>query len=196
MNCLPTGSSCSDGNVDGAVLIAPLARAQRGLNIVDAQGRSLIGSVWLVVRPLPLVDEPTEILAHVHARAHAAVRPSDDPAAVLNIVRQVAGRHFDETVHHPALLRDLARRDAAGDRRRDLNGLIQLAGRARRGGAIGEIHLVDYAFLDSRAGSDLPSLIGRLRQQWERDGHLGLIQCLYGQTIQVSLQLRGRQEAT
>jgi hypothetical protein len=182
-------------NVDGAVLIAPLARAQRGLNIADAQGRSLIGSVWLVVRPLPLVDEPAEILAHVHARAHAAVRPSDDPAAVLDIMRQVAGRHFDELFTALPYFRTLPGETQLAIAAEILNGLIQLAGRARRGGAIGEIHLVDYAFIDSRAGSDLPSLVGRLRRQWARDGHLGLIERLYGQTIQEIFRFADSREA-
>ena len=77
-----------------------------------------------------------------------------------------------------------------------LNGLIQLAGRARRGGAIGEIHLVDYAFLDSRAESDLPSLIRRLRQQWARDGHLRRIERLYGQTIQSIFSFADSRERT
>jgi hypothetical protein len=182
--------------VEGAVLIAPLARAQRGLNIADAQGRSLVGSVWLVVRPLPLVDEPAEILAHVHARAHAAVRPSDDPAAVLDIVRQVAGRHFDELFTTLPYFRTLPGETQLAIAAEILNGLIQLAGRARRGGAIGEIHLVDYAFLDSQAGSDLPSLIGRLRQQWTRQGQLGLIELLYGQTIQAIFSFADSREAT
>jgi hypothetical protein len=182
--------------VDGAVLIAPLARAQRGLNIADAQGRSLVGSVWLVVRPLPLVDEPAEILAHVHARAHAAVRPSDDPAAVLDIMRQVAGRHFDELFTTLPYFRTLPGETQLAIAAEILNGLIQLAGRTRRGGASGEIHLVDYAFLDSRAGSDLPSLIGRLRQQWTRQGQLGLIERLYGQTIQAIFSFADSREAT
>ena len=54
----------------GSVLIAPLARAERGINIVDDAGRPLIGSAWLVVRPIPIMDEPAQILAHVNARDH------------------------------------------------------------------------------------------------------------------------------
>jgi len=183
-------------DVDGAVLIAPLARAQRGLNIVDKKGRSLVGSIWLVVRPLPLVDEPAEILAHVHARAHAAVRPSEDPAAVLDIVRQVAGRHFEELFTALPYFRTLPSETQLAIAAEILNGLIQLAGRARRGGDIGEIHLVDYAFLDPRAESDLPSLIRRLRQQWDSNGHLGLIERLYGQTIQEIFDFAGSRGQT
>lgn len=170
-------------DVDGTVLIAPLARVQRGLNIVDHDGSSLLGSVWLVVRPVPLVDEPPEILAHVHARARSAIRPSSDPAAVLDIVRQVAGRHFEElftTLPYFTTLPDETQLAIVAE---TLNGLIQLAGRARRGGAIGEVHLVDYAFLDTRAQSDLPSLIRRLREHWQDHGQLDLLRQLYGQTL-------------
>jgi hypothetical protein len=173
-------------DIDGAVLIAPLARAQRGLNIVDQSGRSLIGSVWLVVRPVPLVDEPAEILAHVHARARSSMRPNDDPATALDIVRHIAGQHFEELFTALPYFRTLPDETQLAIAAETLNGLIQLAGRARRGGDFGEIHLVDYAFLDTRGRSDLPSLIRRLRDQWacDGDGSLDLIHHLYGRTIQ------------
>ncbi|WP_228542614.1 hypothetical protein [Nocardia sp. XZ_19_369] len=170
-------------HVDGSVLIAPLARAQRGLNIVDSQGRSLLGSVWLVVRPIPLIDEPTEILAHVHSRAKASERATAEPAAVLDLLRRVAGRSFDEMFDSLPYFRTMPAEVKLGIVAETLNGLIQLAGRARRGGAVGEIHLVDYAFLDSSGRSDMPRLITKLRQEWQREGHLDLMQRLYGQTL-------------
>ncbi|MQA08646.1 MAG: hypothetical protein GEU98_08855 [Pseudonocardiaceae bacterium] len=172
-----------DQEADGSVLIAPLARAQRGLNIVDHQGRSLIGSVWLVVRPLPIMDEPSEILAHVHARARTAVLPNDHPTATLDIMRQVAGRHFDELFTALPYFSTLPSETQLAIVAETLNGLIQLAGRARRGGATGEIHLVDYAFLDERGHSDLPNLIARLRQHWQDEGQLDLMRRLYGRTL-------------
>ena len=64
------------GAAPGSVLIAPLARAERGINIVDDAGRPLIGSVWLIVRPIPIMDEPAQLLAHVNARAHAEATPA------------------------------------------------------------------------------------------------------------------------
>jgi hypothetical protein len=80
----------------GSVLIAPLARAERGINIVDDAGRPLIGSAWLVVRPIPIMDEPAQLLAHVNARAHAEAAPAEDPAAVLDLMRIAAGKHYGE----------------------------------------------------------------------------------------------------
>ncbi|SDY77343.1 hypothetical protein SAMN05216215_1034103 [Saccharopolyspora shandongensis] len=172
------------GTEAGSVLIAPLARAERGLNIVDRHGRSLIGSVWLVVRPIPILDEPPQLLAHTNARAHAEATPTNDPAAVLDLLRTTAAKHYDELFTSLPYFRSLPNETQLAIARETLVGLIQLAGRARRGGGIGEIHLVDYAFHDPDGHSDLPSLIRKIRTEWERDGHLELMQSLYGRTLQ------------
>jgi hypothetical protein len=111
-------------------------------------------------------------------------------------VRQVAGRSFDEMFTALPYFRTLPGEVQLAIAAQTLNGLIQLAGRARRGGAVGEIHLVDYAFLDSCAESDLPSLIRRLRRQWAQDGQLGLIERLYGQTIQAIFSFADSRERT
>ncbi|GAA5118279.1 hypothetical protein [Haloechinothrix salitolerans] len=171
------------GTAPGSVLLAPLARAERGLNIVDEAGRSLIGSVWLVVRPIPILDEPAELLAHVHSRAHAEATPTEDPAGVLDLMRITAAKHFDELFASLPYFRSLPSETQLAIAKETLNGLIQLAGRARRGGDIGEIHLVDYAFHDTSGKSDLPSLVRRIRAEWKRDGHLDLMHALYGQTL-------------
>lgn len=173
----------SVGTQPGSVLIAPLARAERGLNIVDRQGRSLIGSVWLVVRPIPILDEPPQLLAHINARAHAEATPTDDPAAVLDLMRTAAGKHYDELFTSLPYFRALPDETQQAVAKETLNGLIQLAGRARRGGDIGEIHLVDYAFHDTAGNSDLPTLIRKIRSEWARDGRLDLMYSLYGRTL-------------
>ena len=182
------------GTAQGSVLIAPLARAERGLNIVDDAGRSLIGSVWLVVRPIPLLDEPPELLAHVHGRAHAEATPTADPAGVLDLMRGAAAKHFDELFSSLPYFSALPGETQLAIARETLNGLIQLAGRARRGGDIGEIHLVDYAFHDSSGKSDLPSLIRRISTEWDRDGHLDLMRSLYGQTLEAIFDFADRRQ--
>jgi hypothetical protein len=169
--------------VNARVLVAPLARVARGLNIVDHAGRSRIGSIWLVVRPIPLMDEPAELLAHVNARAHAETTPTNDPAAVIEIRRQVAGRHYEELFTSTPFFRSLPKETRLAITAETLIGVIQLAGRARRGGELGVIHLVDHAFLDPRGNSDLPRLIRELRSRWAANGDLGLVQALYGQTL-------------
>jgi hypothetical protein len=165
------------------VLIAPLARAERSINIVDDAGRPLVGSVWLVVRPIPIMDEPPQVLAHVNARAHAEAAASDDPAGTLDLMRIAAGKHYDELFSSLPYFRALPEETQLAIAKETLNGLIQLAGRARRGGEIGEIWLVDYAFHDTAGNSDLPALIRRIRAEWDRDGHLDLMRSLYGETL-------------
>lgn len=182
------------GTAPGSVLIAPLARAERGLNIVDGTGRSLIGSVWLVIRPVPILDEPHELLAHVHARAHADATPTNDPAAVLELVRRTAAKHFDELFASLPYFRSLPDDTQLAIAREILNGIIQLAGRARRGGDVGVIHLVDYAFHDTTGQSDLPALIRRIRADWDRDGHLDLLRSLYGQTLEAIVTFADRRQ--
>lgn len=173
----------STGIASGSVLIAPLARAERGINIVDDAGRSLIGSVWLVVRPVPVIDEPPQLLAHVNARAHAETSPADDPATALDLMRIAAGKHYDELFTSLPYFRALPDDAQLAIAKETLNGLIQLAGRARRGGETGEIWLVDYAFHDTSGNSDLPALIRKIRTGWQHDGHLDLMQSLYGETL-------------
>lgn len=173
------------GTEAGSVLVGPLARIERGLNIVDGRGRSLIGSVWLVVRPVPILDEPPQLLAHTNARAHAEAKPTEDPAAVLDLLRRSAAKHYDELFSSLPYFRSLPKETRLAIARETLVGLIQLAGRARRGGDIGEIHLVDYAFHDPDGNSDLPSLIREIRAEWAQDpdSPLPLMESLYGSTL-------------
>jgi hypothetical protein len=63
-------------------------------------------------------------------------------------------------------------------------GVIQLVGRARRGGTPATIYLADGAFLDPTAGPDLASLIRRLRDRWRNDGVLDRLRELYGTTLE------------
>ncbi|GAA3083830.1 hypothetical protein JOF29_004435 [Kribbella aluminosa] len=172
------------GTEPGSVLIAPLARTERGLNIVDRDGRSQIGSVWLVIRPIPVMDEPAELLAHVNADIHAISTATDAPAEVLENMRIEAARAFDRIFRSLPYFRALPTAVQIAIAKEILNGLIQLAGRARRGGDNAEIHLVDYAFHDTSGKSDLASLIRQIRDNWHNEGQLDLMQSLYGDTLQ------------
>jgi hypothetical protein len=184
------------GTEPGSVLIAPLARTERGLNIVDREGRSKIGSVWLVIRPIPIMDEPAELLAHVNADVHAIAAPSDNPAEVLENMRIEAARAFNRIFSALPYFQALPTRVQIAIAKEILNGLIQLAGRARRGGDAAEIHLVDYAFHDTSGQSDLPSLIRRIRDDWRADGQLELMQSLYGETLDSIFAFADRRRGT
>lgn len=174
------------GRMRGArIVIAPLGRIERTLNILaPAQTRSAIGSIWLAIRPVPLIDDPAELLAHVNAAAHAEARASETPWLELKRRRDVAGHAFEDTVTSQRYMRALPHRVQMAIAAELIITLIQLVGRARRGGTPGVVNLVDYAFLDPRGGSDLPKLIQDLRAEWERTGELPRLRAYYGATLQ------------
>ena len=170
---------------EARILIAPLGRIERSLNILaPAQKRSAIGSIWLVIRPVPLIDDPAELLAHVNAAAHAEAGTHLQPWLELVRRREVAGRHFDDLVNSQRYLQALPKAAQKAIAAELIITLIQLVGRARRGGTPGVLNLVDYAFLDPRGGSDLPRLIRELREDWRRSGALPQMNAYYGATLQ------------
>lgn len=165
------------------VLIAPLAIAERGLNMVDQQGRSLVGQVVLAVRPIPLMDEPAQLLALISSHAYTTSKPTNDPAGMLKSLARVSTGVYEElfrTHHFFQALPSSVRLSIVAEM---LIGIIQLGGRVRRGGDQGVLYLADYAFHDSASGSDLPSLIRELRDQWQEAGQLDLLRSIYGSTL-------------
>jgi hypothetical protein len=166
------------------ILIAPLGRAERGLNILAPQSnKSAIGSIWLAIRPVPLVDEPDELLAHVGARALDEKETSSTPWKELERRRTVAGRYFEQLITSERYFRSLPPRAKRAVAAELIISLIQLVGRARRGGTPGRIKLVDAAFLDTNGNSDLPHLIRELRGQWAKGRQLPLMRRYYGTTL-------------
>ena len=165
------------------VLIAPLAVAERGLNIVDQQGRSLVGQVVLAVRPIPLMDEPAQLLALISSQAYSTSEQTDDPAAMLKSLAWTSTDVYEElfrTHHYFQALPSRVRLSIVAEM---LIGIIQLGGRVRRGGDQGVLYLADYAFHDPATGSDLPRLIRDLREQWQEAGQLDLLSSIYGNTL-------------
>jgi hypothetical protein len=144
----------------GRVLLAPLSRVARGLNIlVPGRQISAICSIWVCMRPVAQVHEPGELFASVNSAAVDAGRPSADPAAALDAQRKAAVNRLHWILRSDRrfslLPRTLKVEVVAGM----LVDFIQLAGRARRGGTPVELFLVDGAFHDARLASDLPSLM-------------------------------------
>ncbi|MEU6354948.1 hypothetical protein ABZ896_37495 [Streptomyces sp. NPDC047072] len=176
--------------VGGAdILIAPLARVQRGVNIIGEGDKSALGSVWLIVRPIPLIDEPAELVAHIQARALTEYRgPSSDPQALLAERRRVAGQYLDEIIRRPPYFQAQPTDVKLGVVAEIINGAVQLIGRARRGGTDATLHLVDGALLDSEGGTDLATLILQLRDTWQREGVLPAMQRYYGTTLGAFLE--------
>ncbi|MFD8736575.1 hypothetical protein ACFV06_16910 [Streptomyces sp. NPDC059618] len=166
------------------ILIAPLKRAERSLNILTpGERRSRIGSIWLAVRPMSIVDDPDELLAHVGAKALDDQRVDDQPWRELARSKKISGQYFDELLSSQRYFSALPRRAKKAIAAELIASIIQLVGRARRGGTPGRIRLVDYAFLDPKGNSDLPSLIRQLRADWARSGELDTLLTTNGEAL-------------
>jgi hypothetical protein len=184
--------------VPGAdILIAPLARVQRGVNIIGEGDRSALGSVWLIVRPIPVIDEPSELVAHIQARALSEdPGPAEDQLSVLQARREAAGRYFEEIVRRPPYFQSQPHQVKLSVTAEIINDAIQLIGRARRGGTPAVLHLVDGAFLDPQGGTDFATLITELRDAWADVGVLEQMRQLYGTTLEAFFSYADRNAPT
>ena len=175
----------------GRVLIAPLSRVARGLNIlVPGQQISAIASIWVCVRPVAQVHEPAELFASVNSAAIGKGSASADPAAVLAQQRTAAHNRLYWILscdrRFSLLPRKLKSEVVAGM----LVDLIQLAGRARRGGTPVDLFLVDGAFHDPRLSSDLPSLVRYHYENLDEDEQAAMKR-VYGGMLTALLEYAG-----
>lgn len=179
------------------ILIAPLKRAERSLNILTpGERRSRIGSIWLAVRPMSIVDDPDELLAHVGARALDDQYLDDQPWRAFARSKQVSGQYFDELLSSERYFSALPRRAKKAIAAELIASIIQLVGRARRGGTPGRIRLVDYAFLDPKGNSDLPNLIRQLRGDWARSGELDTLLTTNGEALRAFFKFADNHSVT
>ncbi|WP_240437561.1 hypothetical protein [Sciscionella marina] len=166
------------------ILVAPLARVQRGVNIIGEDDRSALGSVWLLVRPIPLIDEPAEMVAQLQAKAlidHPG--PTSDPLDVLANRRDTAGTYFENIIKRPPYFQAQPHEVKLAVVAEIVNGAIQLIGRARRGGTSAVLHLADGAFLDPNGGTSFATLISQLSDAWAEMGVLDTMRQFYGTTL-------------
>lgn len=176
------------------ILIAPLGVVERGVNLLVGD-TSALGAIYLVIRPVPVLDQPDELLAHINHRLWAkftAPAPGSDPVQASALRMKNAGRLFEEIVTSAQYFRSLPDWVQRGIVAEIIIGLIQLVGRARRGGTPGEVHLVDAAFFDDRGKSSLPRLIHELQQEWHAIGELDFLRTLYGPTLQAFMDFAVR----
>ncbi|MFJ2805076.1 hypothetical protein [Kitasatospora sp. NPDC087271] len=165
------------GAMAGArILVAPLQRAERSLNILSpGERRSRVGAIWLAVRPMSIVDEPSELLAHIGARTFDEHRPHDLPWKALEGAEQTASGYFNELLASERYFRALPSRAKIAVAAELVASLTQLVGRARRGGTPGRLRLVDAAFIDTSGNSDLPSILRALRSKWIASGEFDTV---------------------
>nr|MDQ3577430.1 hypothetical protein [Actinomycetota bacterium] len=174
------------------ILIAPLARVQRGVNIIGKGSRSALGSVWLIVRPIPIIDDPAELVAHIQARALSEhPGPVADPCALLAARRKEAGTFLEDIIRCPPYFQSQPELVKLGVAAEIIVGAIQLIGRARRGGTPAVLHLVDGAFHTGDSGTDLSVLITKLMTTWRSD-ELRDMREYYGSTLEAFLGYAAR----
>lgn len=173
------------------VLLAPISRTARGLNIlIPGQQRSAISEIWVCVRPVAQLSEPAEMFASVNAYALQRAAADPDPAAILAEQRTAAHQRLYKLLgsdpRFSLMARELKAEVVAGI----LVDFIQLAGRARRGRTDVELYLVDNAFHDSRLGSDLPALLRYYYETLPPDRQDAMAR-IYGSTLTSLLTYAG-----
>ena len=175
----------SDPNA--SLLVAPLGAVARGHNIVGADGRSALGAIYVCVRPLPPDRDPEIMLARVNAHASRVVEQRRD-LRPGEAVAELQSRAFSRLRQLIAMSGPFSRQPL--DMRLEvivemLADLIQLAGRARRGGTTATMYLVDAAFHEPGAArnASLASHIGELVDGWRNTGHLDDLLWIYQATL-------------
>lgn len=162
-----TAEQFEDFPQHGNVLVVPLSVIARGLNIVVGI-RSAVRSVYLCVRPLSLFAEPAEMYGSVNAAGLHALPEcgAADPDDALAKARSAAWQRLELILRaapqFTSMPKSLQEEVVAGV----VVDLIQLAGRARRGGTEAVLHLVDYAFHEDTWSSDLETVLRRIHEQW------------------------------
>ncbi|MEU3022473.1 hypothetical protein ABZ644_07250 [Nocardiopsis alba] len=175
----------------GEILIAPLAVIARGLNIVHDNGRSAVESIFLCVRPVLSINDLVWMHASVNASGFRALAEgSNDPQSALQAA-ELAARSKLATILRSSpqfskMSKILQDEVVAGM----LVDLIQLAGRARRGGTGMNLVLVDYAFQNATWRADLATVIDRIYTGWT-DEEKARMRAYYGDVLEMFLTYAG-----
>ncbi|MGW1871401.1 hypothetical protein ACWCPS_38510 [Streptomyces mauvecolor] len=171
------------------VVCAPLGLVSRGLNIlIPGTDRSALASVWVGVRPVTQLHSPTTLYASINAQGIAAAVPGPDPAAMLQTQRRAAFARKDLLLRTDPRFSRMKRFLKAEVLAGILVELIQLAGRARRGGTPVELYLVDHAFFNLTLGCDFPALLRTYYDNLDAEQQQMLCR-IYGSTLTAWLDL-------
>jgi hypothetical protein len=175
----------------GKILVVPLSLIARGLNIVKGT-RSAVRSVYLCVRPLALFSEPAEMYGSINAAGLRALPAggAPDPSRALAGAREAAWDRLSLLLRtapqFTAMHKSLQEEVVAGM----IVDLIQLAGRARRGGTEAVLHMVDYAFHEDTWSADLETVLRRIHSQWTPEVRQRMND-LYGEALRAFLSYAG-----
>ncbi|WP_066946624.1 hypothetical protein [Microtetraspora fusca] len=186
-----TAEQFEDFPQHGKVLVVPLSLIARGLNIVVGI-RSAVRSVYLCVRPLALLNEPAEMYGSINAAGLRALPTggSADPSQALAEARDAAWERLALLLRtapqFTAMHKSLQEEVVAGM----IVDLIQLAGRARRGGTEAVLHMVDYAFHEDTWSADLETVLRRIHSKWTPEVRQRMND-LYGEALNAFLSYAG-----
>jgi hypothetical protein len=175
----------------GKILVVPLSLIARGLNIVKGT-RSAVRSVYLCVRPLALLNDPAEMYGSINAAGLRALPAggSQFPSQALTEARDAAWDRLALLLRtapqFTAMHKSLQEEVVAGM----IVDLIQLAGRARRGGTEAVLHMVDYAFHEDTWSADLETVLKRIHSQWTPQVRQRMND-LYGEALNAFLSYAG-----
>lgn len=174
----------------GTILVVPMARIARGLNIVIGT-KSAITPVYLCTRPLALLTDPAEMYASVNAAGLASIPAFPaDPIAALRAAQRAAWERLALIMRSApgfaATAEELQEEIVAGM----IVDMIQLAGRARRGGTDMTLHLTDYAFHEDSWQSDLANILRRIYGKWSA-GQRRKMNAIYREALAAFLAYAG-----
>jgi hypothetical protein len=153
-----------------SILIGSLHPMARGHNIVNPDSISAIGGIVICVRPLPSSNRPTAVLGHICYETNNVITPSPDLGENLLAEQRYANRMLyairksslafsllPSNIKHYTIMNILVL-------------LLQLLGRARRGGTAVTCYLADAAFVS--AGTSWSSLLADALSKLDQEGHL------------------------
>jgi len=132
-------------------LIAPLQSVERGHNILVGQ-EAAIGSVYFLVRPIPVPGDPHTAVQRMNAWAMRYVDTLDqlDITTAGQKLRENARRLWDETLRAKESYRGSADRTALLWTQLVL--VWQCIGRLLRGGVDARVHFMDAKWAEARSG--------------------------------------------
>ncbi len=142
------------------ILIAPLLAIERGHNIISEDGRAAIGSVYFLVRPMPV---PHQFSSAVREMNHWAVKTwydnelanaRDSLLTEWREYRRKANAAWQEILHNPGQFRNATEHVRRNLVWTQLVALWQTVGRAVRGGSSVRVHFCDAAFAPESAGGE------------------------------------------
>ncbi|WP_413812747.1 hypothetical protein [Streptomyces sp. OE57] len=171
------------------VVCAPLRLVARALNIlVPGTDRSALSSVWVATRPAADLHTPEAMYASIGAAGTAAACPGPDPARMLAVQSRAAHDRLNWLLRSSPMFSRLPRFLKTEILAGILVVMIQLAGRARRGGTPVQLFLVDNAFFATRLGTDYPSLLRAYYNELTEQEQYALRRA-YGSTLTAWLDL-------